>query len=218
MQGPGPTRVLLVDHHPVAREALALCLQNQLQFEVCGQADSETAAFQLACKLRPDLAIIDIALHDGSGLELLRRLKTACPATKLVVLTGYGDRLYAERSLRAGAMGYVSKKQSIAELLGAVRTVLKNQHYVAPAVAQQFMAQALGETTPPESPIETLTNRELEVFRLVGLGYTSGTIARLMHISPHTLDSHRENIKRKLGIRKGSELNRAAVQWVLEYP
>jgi DNA-binding NarL/FixJ family response regulator len=160
--------------------------------------------------------IVDISLTSGHGLDVIKQVKSRFPAVKMLVLSGYQESLYAERALRAGAMGYLNKQESNDKVLQAIRAVLAGERYVSPEFTKRLVTQALGNTDTTRSPIERLTDRELEIFRMVGEGLTSGAIANKLLVSTHTIDTHRENIKRKLSLKNASELTRAAVQWVLE--
>ena len=203
------TKVLIVEDHPLMREALALCISRQPDLEVCGEAESEAEALALIETVTPDLAIIDLSLKSGHGLELVKHI----PKTKMLVVSCYEESLYAERVLRAGALGYLNKQESRERLVEAIHTVLAGSCFISPNLAQRLLNQSLGGTEQCKAQIERLGNRELEVFRLIGAGLTSGIIAERLSISTHTIDSHREKIKRKLGLANGAELNHAAAQW-----
>lgn len=214
--GNSPSRIFIVDDHPMVREGMALRLAAQRDLEVCGEAAGEEEALALLPAARPDLLIVDISLKDGHGLELIKLVKARYPAVKMLVVSGFQESLYGERALRAGALGYLNKQESNERLIEAIRTVLAGERFVSAALAQRLVAQALGARPQSLDPIVQLTDRELEVFRLIGQGLTSGAIAAELILSTHTVDTHRENIKRKLAVRSAAELNRQAVQWVLE--
>jgi DNA-binding NarL/FixJ family response regulator len=209
------SRILIVDDHPLVREGMTMRISTQRDLEVCGEAATEDEALILIPKARPDLMIVDISLKDGNGLELIKRTRSQHPAVKMLVVSGFQESLYAERALRAGAMGYVSKQHSNDTVIEAIRTVLRGEYYVGAEVSRRLVAQALRGGDQVEEPIDRLTTRELEVFRLIGEGLTSGAIANRLHLSTHTIDTHRENIKRKLGAQSAADLTRQAVQWVL---
>ena len=210
------SRVLIVDDHPLVREGLAMRLSTEPDLEVCGEAASENQAAALIKQTRPDLMIVDISLKDGHGLDLITHATAHHPAVKILVVSGFQESLYGQRVLRAGAMGYVNKQTSNDAIVGAIRTVLQGQRYISAELAQELAAQALGGRDRIKQPIDRLTARELEVFRLIGDGLSSSAIANRLHLSTHTIDTHRENIKRKLGVKSAAELNRQAVQWSLE--
>jgi DNA-binding NarL/FixJ family response regulator len=147
---------------------------------------------------------------------LIKQVKSRFPAVKMLVVSGHRESLYAERALRAGALGYLNKQESNDKVLVAIRTVLGGQRYVSPEIMQRLVGQALGTADMTKTPIERLTDRELEIFRMIAEGLASGTIAERLFISPHTIDTHRENIKRKLNVKTAGELTRVAVEWALE--
>ena len=200
----------------MVREGLTMRISTQPDLAVCGEAATEEEALSRVQQTSPDLVIVDISLKSGHGLEVIKQVKSRYPAVKMLVLSGYQESLYAERALRAGALGYLNKQESNDKVLDAIRTVLRGQRYISPEIAQRLVAQALGDTNETQAPVECLTNRELEIFRMVGEGMTSGAIANSLFLSTHTIDTHRENIKRKLNLKNAGELTRAAVQWVLE--
>lgn len=211
-----PKKILIVDDHPSVRDGLSLRITLHADLEVCGEADSEDEAFTLVKQSSPDLVLIDISLKNGNGIELLKRIRAYDPAIKMLVVSGFQDSLYAERACRAGALGYLNKQESNEKLIEAIRTVLAGERFLNPAISRRLINQALGSSDKTKSPFENLTNRELEIFRMIGEGLTSGAIAERLFLSPYTIDTHRENIKRKLDISNAAELSRAAVQWLLE--
>lgn len=212
----GPAKILIVDDHPLVREGMTALISMQPDLIVGGEAATEDEALALVQESSPDLVIVDIALLRGHGLELTRQIKARYPAVKILVVSGYQESLYAERALRAGAHGYLNKQEPNEKLLIAIRTVLAGERFISPAVMQRLVGEALGSVNTAKTQMERLTNRELEVFQLIGEGLNTGAIARKLFLSTHTIDTHRENIKRKLGIRHSGELTRAAVLWLLE--
>lgn len=211
-----PVKILIVDDHPVVREGMSMLLSTQPDLTVCGEAETEDEGVKLVKRTNPDVVIVDIGLTSGHGIELIKRIKEGHPKVKMLVVSGFQESLYAERSIRAGAQGYLNKQESTEKLIDAIRCVLQGDRYLSDAVKQRIVSQALGNSKAAETPIEQLTDRELEVFRMIGQGLTSGTIASRIHVSTHTIDTHRENIKRKLGAKNAAELTREAVRWVLE--
>lgn len=211
-----PVKILIVDDHSMVREGLRLRISAFSDLEVCGEATSEEEAMVLVKETGPGLIIVDISLKGGHGIELIKRVKAAFPHVKMLVSSGFQESLYAERALRAGAMGYLNKQDSGEKVIEAIRTVLRGERYVSFEITQRLVAQALGNKVESKNPLDLLTDRELEVFRLIGNGQTSGSIANDLLLSTHTIDSHRENIKRKLGYKTGADLNREAVQFRLE--
>lgn len=213
-----PARILIVDDHSMVREGLRLRISAFPDLDVCGEASSEDEAVSLIKLTNPQLIIVDISLKSGHGIELIKRVKANYPHIKMLVSSGFQESLYAERSLRAGALGYLNKQDSGEKVIEAIRTVLRGERYVSPDITQRLVAQALGTKEESKNPIDLLTDRELEIFRMIGLGQTSGAIANDLLLSSHTIDTHRENIKRKLGLKNAAELNREAVQFLLENP
>ncbi len=211
-------RIFIVDDHTMVRDGIHFQLSNFPGLEVCGEGESVDEAFAQIKATRPHLVIIDLSLKDGHGLELVKLVKQHDPKIKMLVSTMYDESLYAERSLRAGAQGYLNKQESREKLVEAVRAVLAGQRYLSPQMTDRLVAQAVGNRVDAaqSSPVETLSTRELEVFKMIGDGKSTGAIARALHLSPHTIDTHREKIKTKLGLRTGGELQREAVHWVLE--
>jgi len=209
-------RIMIVDDHPMMRDGLTMRISSQADMEVCGEAATEDDAVELVKQISPDLVVVDISLQGGNGIELIKRIKALNPTVKMLVVSAFQESLYAERAMRAGALGYLNKQESNEKLIHAIRTVMKGERYASAELTQRLVAQALGKRNETQSPIEQLTDRELEIFRLIGTGVSTGAIAEQLFLSTHTIDTHRENIKRKLGAKSGAELNRLAIQAVLE--
>ena len=207
---------MIVDDHPMMRDGLNMRISSQEDMDVCGEAATENAAVELFRQLCPDLVLIDISLKEGNGIELVKRIRLLNAATKMLVVSTFQESLYAERALRAGALGYLNKNESNEKLLEAIRTVLRGDRYVSAETTQRLVSQALGKRDVMDDPIEKLTDRELEIFRLIGTGITTSGIADQLFLSTHTVDTHRENIKKKLGAKTGADLNRKAIQSMLE--
>jgi DNA-binding NarL/FixJ family response regulator len=206
---------MIVDDHPLVREGMAMRISGQRDLEVCGEAATEDEAIALVKETCPDLMIVDISLKSGHGIGLIKQVHARHPTVRMLVVSGFQESLYAERALRAGATGYLNKQESNDKLIDAIRSVLKGEVYVGPEIMRRLVAQALGTHGETQTPIEQLSDRELEIFRMIGQGQTSGAIADKLGLSTHTIDTHRENIKRKLGATTGAELNRQAVEWVV---
>jgi DNA-binding NarL/FixJ family response regulator len=213
---PARTKVLIVDDHPVVREGLAMHLATQPDLEVCGEAEDLPGAMTLLASARPEVAIIDISLKNSNGIELIRRIKDRHDAVRILVWSMHPEKLYAERALRAGAHGYLNKGQPTRHVLDAVRTILQGRVYVSGALADQLLRRVVGQTSEGRSPIESLSDRELEAFQLIGEGLTTEAIAEKMHVSPKTVETFRARIKDKLGISNLPELIQRAAQWVVE--
>ncbi len=210
------SRIVIVDDHPMMRDGLSMRISAQSDMEVCGEAATENEALEVVKQVSPDLVIIDIMLKSGNGIELVKRIKSLNPSIKMLVVSAYQESLYAERALRAGAMGYLNKQESNEKVIDAIRTVMKGERFASDELTQRLVAQALGNRSEQQDPLEQLTDRELDVFRLIGAGVTTGAIAEKLFLSTHTIDTHRENIKRKLGAKNGAELSRLAIQSMLE--
>lgn len=209
-------RIVIVDDHPLVREGLKLRISMEPDLEVCGEADCEVEAVHLIQNTLPDLAVVDLSLKSGHGIEVIKQVKSRFPGVHLLVLTGHEESLFAQRALKAGASGYLHKQDSSENLIKAIRTVLSGERYLSQDLSQQLIKQALGDKQGAGNPLECLSDRELQIFQLIGQGLTSGTIAERLFISTHTIDTHRENIKRKLQVKNGAELTRRAVQWMIE--
>ena len=179
-------------------------------------ADSEVQALAHVKQTDPDLVLVDISLKSGHGIELIKRIRSLDPAIKMLVITGFQESLYAERAFRAGALGYLNKQESNEKMIEAIRTVLAGERFLSPEMSRRLISLALGASDTTKSPVEQLTDRELEIFRMIGEGLTTSAIANRLFLSTHTIDTHRENIKRKLVVSTAAELSRAAVQWLLE--
>jgi len=209
-----PSRIMIVDDHPTVREGLGHCIESQPDMTVCGEAADVKEAVALIDQCRPDVVIVDIALKSSNGLELIKTLKSKGKQVRTIVHSMYDESVYANRSLQAGAMGYVNKEAKSDEVIHAIRTVCAGRVYVSPAMTNEIVGRSVSGTAPMADPVSTLTNRQLEIFRLIGEGLTPGEIARRLHISIHTVETHRENIKRKLKVGSVTELARRAVLWV----
>jgi DNA-binding NarL/FixJ family response regulator len=209
--------ILLVDDHPLVREGLALRISLEADLQVCGEAAGPAEALQAIERLQPDLVLVDLSLKGGHGIELILGVKKRYPKIRLLVLSGFPEALYAERSLRAGADGYLNKQESTDRLLIAIRSVLAGRRYLSTELERRLADLALGRPSEPDSTTSRLSDREIEIFRLIGQGLSTKAIAESLYLSPHTIDTHRENIKRKLGLANAAELIRAAVQYVLEH-
>ncbi len=211
----GPAMVLIVDDHPMIREGLTARINAQPDMAVCGEASEAGAALELLEKKNPDLMIVDLALKSGHGLDLIKRVGRLGKGAKVLVVSAYDEALFAERALRAGAHGYVNKQEAQEQVIDAIRTVLRGERYLSAAMAQRLVGQAIGGAVE-HTGIESLSDREIEVFELIGRGKGSRAIAEELELSVHTIETHRENIRRKLNLASGSELVQRAVQWVLE--
>jgi DNA-binding NarL/FixJ family response regulator len=211
---PQRTNIFLVDDHPLVREWLTNLINQQPDFRVCGETGSAPEALQLVADTRPDIAIIDITLASGSGIDLIKNIKAAEPAVGILVLSMHDELLYAERALRAGAGGYIMKSEATQKVIQAIRSVLNGEVYVSPRVASA-LAQKLvgGKKEVAELPIAELSDRELEVFQLLGRGYSTRQISEHLHVGFKTVQSYSARIKEKLKLTNINELMREAIRW-----
>ena len=213
----GLKRILIVDDHPLVREGLRTRISAHTDLLVCGEAEGVDEALRQIKTLSPDLVIFDLQLAEGHGIDLIKDVHSRFPSIKVLVVSAFDESLYAERALRAGADGYVNKRELQDSVIDALRTVLAGERYLSPTITKKLVGQAIKRTDPAEvEPIQRLSNRELEVFELIGRGHTTGAIARQLHLSVHTIDTHRAKIRHKLGVKNGAELMQRAVQWILE--
>ncbi|CAN5510033.1 response regulator transcription factor [soil metagenome] len=209
------TRLLLVDDHPLMRKGLALTLEAEPDLQVVGQAADADEAIDAFNKLKPDLALIDISLPGMGGLELTRHLLSVTPDALILIVSRHDESLYAERAVRAGAKGYVTKLEAADTIVKAVRQVLRGGIYMSEdAKDRMLFGAATGRKLPGQSPMEVLSDRELEVFELTGRGIPTREIAEKLHLSVKTVESYRARIKTKLNLNSGTELLQHAVQWV----
>ena len=214
---PAPKRqIFLADDHPVTRQGVTVLINQEMDLAVCGEAASAPLAFDLIQKLKPDLAIVDISLKTSSGLELSKNLTALQPALLILVMSMHDEALYAERSLRAGAMGYVMKQDASEKVLTAIRTVLQGDFFISDKIKVKMLHQTVGNRKQEvvASPIETLSDREMEVFQLIGNGFSTREIAGRLNLSVKTIDSYREHLKLKLHVDSGTDLVRYAIQWI----
>jgi DNA-binding NarL/FixJ family response regulator len=209
------SRVLVVDDHVVVREGLAHLIQGEPDLVVCGEASSAEQALDVLAKAHPDLAIVDISLAGVDGIELIKNLKALRPDLRILVLSMHDESHYAERALRAGAKGYVMKREARDRIMEGIRAVNAGNIYVSERLQKSMLYQYLhGSPAGKASPIRRLSDRELEVLTLLGRGMSSRDIAERLHLSQKTVDSHRTHLKEKLGLKAAPELVRFAFEWV----
>lgn len=212
--GDSKSRVLLVDDHPIVRQGVAAMLNQQPDISVCGTAEDPHQALETVAKLKPDLVIVDLSLKKGSGIDLLKDLKVRYPKLLTLVLSMHDESLYALRVLRAGASGYIMKQAATENVLVAVRRVLAGEVYLSEEMGKRMMEQIAGKPAKRSgSPIEDLSDRELQVFNMIGQGRGTRQIAEELHLSVKTIESHRARIKDKLNLQTGAELVQHAIQW-----
>jgi DNA-binding NarL/FixJ family response regulator len=214
VMGESKHKIFLVDDHPLVREWLTNLISQQPDLEVCGEAETGPQALEAIATLEPAVAIIDISLRDSSGLELIKQLKSRCPGVAVLVLSMHEELHYAERALRAGALGYIMKRETSRKVIGAIRQVLAGKLCVSADIAAAMAAQFVqGRTLAAHSPEDVLSDRELEVFELLGQGRGTRQIAAALSVSIKTVQAHCARIKEKLNLTSGIELLREAVRW-----
>jgi DNA-binding NarL/FixJ family response regulator len=212
---PDAKRIVIVDDHPLFRKGLEELIQSDDSFAVCGQAGNAAEAMDVIRKLNPELAIVDLSLPAANGIELIKNIRAEFPRLPILVLSMHDESLYAVRALRAGADGYVMKHEAMANVIQAIHEIFNGHPYLSPAMAAQVIAkfahrQAEGET----DAVERLSDRELEILELIGKGKEVREIAKLLHLSPKTVETHRAHIKDKLDLKNSREVARFALQWL----
>lgn len=210
------TNIMIVDDHPIMRSGLAQTLNEEMDLEVTEEVGSAEEAMQRFDEADVDLAVVDISLEEGiSGIELIKHMQERWPEVKVLVVSRHDESLYAERAIRAGARGYVMKLRAGDDIVKAVRQVLDGRIYVSEDIKDRLlMAMATGGKDAMDSPLELLSDRELEVFELMGRGLSTRDIAERLHLSPKTVESYRTRAKNKLNLETANELTRHAVRWV----
>jgi len=209
------TRVVVADDHPFLRAGLATMINAQPDFACVGEADTVANTQKKIAEQKPDMAVVDLFMGDGDGLELIKTLRAQHEGLRILVLSQHEESLYAERALRAGAQGYIMKQREPAEVLAALRAILTGELYVSPRIAAMLLRRTLqGRPAAPGSGVDSLTDRELQVFRLLGTGLSTRRIAEELNLSFKTIETYRENIKHKLGLADASALLHQANDWV----
>jgi DNA-binding NarL/FixJ family response regulator len=210
-------KVFIVDDHPFMRRGLAATISDQEDLEVCGEAAGKSEAMQMIAETEPDLVVIDISLEDGNGIELIKDIKGRWPEMKMLVSSMHEESLFAERAVRAGAMGFINKGEPVEQFVEALRRVASGRIFLSQRMTDRMLNQAISQNDdPPASPYERLSDREMEVFEMIGSGLGTKQIAAKLELSRKTVETYREHIKSKLNLSNGTELTRHAVQWVLE--
>lgn len=209
-------RILLVDDHPIVRRGLRELLTSEPDLEVCGEAEDVAGALVAVETQQPDVVVVDLSLRSGHGLDLIRQLHSRTTRARILVSTMHDESLYAERSLRAGASGYINKQESSHKIIDAIRQILRGEIYVSADIARRCLYRVQHDQAPDTDPVESLSNRELEVFELIGRGMSTKETAEKLAISPKTVETHCERVKVKLNLSNAGELKHFAIQWVLE--
>jgi DNA-binding NarL/FixJ family response regulator len=207
-------RVFLVDDHPLVREWLTNLINQQMDLTVCGESETAPQALQAIAAAKPDIAVVDLSLKDSSGIELIKSLKESHPDVAVLVLSMHDESQYAERALRAGAKGYVMKRETTRKVIEAIRRILEGRIYVSEKVAESMAGHvAQRKSSPDRSPVEQLSDRELEVFEMLGQGQGTRQIAESLRVSVKTVQAYCARIKEKLTLSSATELLREAIRW-----
>jgi DNA-binding NarL/FixJ family response regulator len=206
-------KVFLVDDHPIVRQGLALFIDREPDLMVCGEADGATSALQAIREAAPDFVVLDISLDGPDGLELLKTLRVRHPNLPVLVLSMHDEAVYAERALRAGANGYIMKQEATDRVLTAIRHILGGDVYLSDRLTKRMLQQFVNGSVSPRDPLAKLSDRELEVYRLIGAGHSTRQIADELHVSTKTVESYQAHIKEKLALRNARELVQHAVEW-----
>ncbi len=207
-------RVLLVDDHPIVRQGLALLIDRENDLSVCGEADGAHSAFHAIMTLRPDVVVLDISLSGPDGLDVLKEIRSKSVNLPVLILSMHDESIYAERAMRAGANGYIMKQEATEKVLVAIRRILQGEVYLSDQLTNSMLRQYVRGSVPlKSSPLVNLTDRELEVFRLIGAGHGTRQIADELHVSVKTIESYQAHIKDKLALRNARELMQHAIEW-----
>jgi DNA-binding NarL/FixJ family response regulator len=206
-------QIFLVDDHPLMRQALSQLISREADLAVCGEAEGAAEALRSIAALKPDAAVVDLTLKEGSGLDLVKDLKLRHPALPVLVLTMHDESAYAERLLRSGARGYVMKDQASDKIVTALRRVLDGEVYLSEKMSARVLHKLVGGVPASVSPVDLLSDRELQVYELIGRGTGTRQIAEKLHLSVKTVETYREHIKIKLKLDNATELLQHAIQW-----
>ncbi|HOE96650.1 MAG TPA: response regulator transcription factor [Candidatus Sumerlaeota bacterium] len=212
----GPIRVVIVDDHPLVRHGLGHLIAAEEDMEVVGDASGSTDALRLVREQKPNCVVIDLSLQEGTGIELIKQIKALDKNIRMLVFSMHDEVLFAERVLRAGAMGYVNKQVSTEKVVDGIRHIMKGKIFLSEEMSERLLIGMTGREVVGETPVDNLSNRELEIFQLIGQGLSTRKIAEQLHLSSKTVESHRESIKKKLNLSSNLEMIRLAVQFVLE--
>lgn len=208
------TRIFILDDHPIVRQGIGEMINDEADMTVCGESDNYQEAMGVVESLKPDVILVDISLNGSSGLEFLKSLKIHNPDCKALILSMHDETLYAERALREGARGYIMKQEATEKIMDAIRHVMKGQIYLSDHMMERILEKKYGGISADASPIEALSDRELEVFRMIGEGISTSLIAKQLHRSVKTIETYRARIKVKLNLKNNMELIRLAMNWV----
>lgn len=208
-------RIFIVDDHPIVRKGLTQLINQEDDLVICGEADNAETALELLKKVKPDLAIVDISLRGIDGIELTKLIRARFDSIPVLVISMHDESLFAERALRVGARGYIMKQEAIEKMMEAIRKVLRGELYVSERVSANIVKRFVdGKADGLSSKEELLSDRELEVFQLIGQGFGTRLIADQLHVSVKTVEAYRANIKEKLNLKNATELMKHAVHWI----
>ena len=208
-------RIFIVDDHPIVRKGLGQLINQEDDLFICGEADNAETALELLKKVKPDLAIVDISLRGIDGIELTKLIRARFDNIPVLVVSMHDESLFAERALKVGARGYIMKQEAIEKMMEAIRKVLRGELYVSERVSANIVKRFVdGKAEGVSSPEELLSDRELEVFQLIGQGFATRQIADQLHVSVKTVETYRANIKEKLNLKNATELMKHALHWI----
>ncbi|MCX5634009.1 MAG: response regulator transcription factor [Phycisphaerae bacterium] len=208
------TQVLIVDDHPVIRDGLVTIINHERDLNVCGQAEDAYIALKAVAELKPDIVVTDISLKSSDGIELTKNIKARHPALPVIILSVHDESLYAERALLAGAKAYLMKDEVSENIIKAIRTVLNGEIYVSDTISKKFLHKIAGDKAgTAKTPIESLSDREFEIFRLIGEGLKASQMAKQLHLSIKTIETYRARIKEKLNLANAAELLQYSIKW-----
>jgi DNA-binding NarL/FixJ family response regulator len=211
-------RVFLVDDHPVLRKGLARLIDSKPGFVVCGEASTAVDAMTAIREVKPHLVVVDIGLPGASGIELTKTIRSEFPNTPVLILSMHEEALYATRALRAGAVGYIVKQDAVDNIATALQDTLDGKRYLSPGISEQLQQDGGDELRSSHDLVNLLTDRELEIFELIGKGRDVREISKALNVSPKTVETHRTNIKEKLKLKNSRQVARIALQWFTEHP
>jgi DNA-binding NarL/FixJ family response regulator len=208
------TQVLIVDDHPVVRDGLAAIINHERDMNVCGEADDAAGVLKTIAELKPDVVVTDISLKSSDGIELTKSIKARYPGLPIIVFSIHDESIYAERALRAGAHAYMMKETVSENIVKAIRTVLNGEIFVSDKISNKFLHKIAGDKTgTTKTPIENLSDREFEIFRLIGEGFKASQIAKQLYLSTKTIETYRSRIKEKLNLPNAAELLQYTIKW-----
>jgi len=208
-------RIVIIDDHPIVRRGFAQLINREADLTVVGEAEDHLSAQTVISETKPDLALVDLTLKESDGLELIKTINAQYPQVKTMVISLHDERVYAERALRAGAKGYIMKSEATENVMTAIRTVLKGSMYLSDDMQERMLSQFAGNSKKETSPIDVLSDREFEVFRMVGDGLETREIAKRLTLSVKTIETYKSHLKTKLDLHSSTELIQRAVEWNL---